>query len=154
MSEPSPRHEARQRTWLWGAFAFVTLFLCSAAALILAVSGGQLPELGSGPSWTPPAPNAAEPVQATSPQTTASFAAGNLVVNASSGQVRLRKTPGFQNKPADDVITTVTAGAQGEIMDGPQDSDGLRWWRVRFGNQEGWMAERSSQGILLLDRVQ
>jgi hypothetical protein len=78
---------------------------------------------------------------------------GDLAVNASAGAVRLRKTPGFQNKPADDVISTVAAGAQGEVIDGPQAADGLQWWLVRFGGKEGWMAERSSQGILLLDRA-
>ena len=78
---------------------------------------------------------------------------GDLAVNASAGEVRLRKTPGFQNKPADDVISTVPAGAQGEVIDGPQAADGLQWWLVRFDGQEGWMAERSSQGILLLDRA-
>jgi len=146
------RPTKRNRAWLWALLAFVALSLCGMAAFVLAVSGGQLPELGQSPSWTPPAPGEEGPTQAER-QAGAILAVGDLAVNASAGQVRLRRTPGFQNKAADDVITTVPAGAQGEVIDGPQAADGLQWWLMRFGDSEGWMAERSSQGILLLDRV-
>lgn len=146
------RRSKRNRAWLWALLAFAVLSFCGMAAFVLAVSGGQLPDLGQGPSWTPPAPGAEGPAQAER-QPAAALAVGDLAVNASAGEVRLRRTPGFQNKPADDVITTVPAGAQGEVIDGPQAADGLQWWLVRFGGKEGWMAERSSQGILLLDRA-
>lgn len=150
---PPKRRATRDRAWLWAVLAFAALSLCGMAAFVLAVSGGQLPELGQGPSWTPPAPGAVEPAQADR-QPGAALAAGDLAVNASAGEVRLRRTPGFQNKPADDVITTIPAGAQGEVIDGPQAADGLQWWLVRFSGKEGWMAERSSQGVLLLDRAE
>ena len=152
MAPSMPQRTTRDRTWLWAVLAFLSLSICGMATFILAVSGGQLPQLANGPSWTPPAPGAEGPAQAER-QPTAGFAVGDEVVNASAGQVRLRRTPGFQNKPDDDVITTVPAGAQGEVIDGPQAADGLQWWLVRFNGREGWMAERSSQGILLLDQA-
>lgn len=153
-STPStPQRSSKDRTWLWAGIAFVLLSACGLVAFVLAVSGGQLPDIGNGPSWTPPASRGAGAAQVESQPSTTGFAAGDRVVNASAGQVRLRKSPGFQNKPADDVLATLPAGAQGQVVDGPQQADGLPWWLVRFDGQEGWMAERSSQGILLLDRA-
>jgi hypothetical protein len=150
---PIPQRQSKDRTWLWAGLAFVLLSVCGLTGLLLAVSGGQLPDIGNGPSWTPPAAEAGGAAQAERLPATIGLAAGGKVVNASAGRVRLRKSPGFQNKPPDDVIATISAGSQGEVIDGPQQADGLQWWLVRFDGQEGWMAERSNQGILLLDRA-
>ena len=73
--------------------------------------------------------------------------------NVNAGPVNLRQTPGFQNKLANDVIATVPSGQDGSIVDGPVEADGLTWWLVRFGDRTGWMAERSSSGVTLLDRA-
>jgi hypothetical protein len=75
------------------------------------------------------------------------------VRNVNAGPVNLRQTPGFQNKPANDVIAAVPSGQDGSIVDGPVEADGLTWWLVRFGDRTGWMAERSSSGVTLLDRA-
>ena len=149
---PASRRASGRRTWLWAALAFLGLSICSLVTVALAVSGGQLPELGNGPSWTPSAAEGNSQPQGSS-SLAASLTPGDQVVNASSSRVRLRKTPGFQNKPGDDIIATVPSGAVGEVVDGPQEVDGLRWWLVRFSGQNGWMAERTSQGVLLLDRT-
>lgn len=156
LSNPAPgassRRPAGRRTWLWALLAFLTLSVCSLTAVMLAVSGGQLPEFGSGPSWTPPASDTRGPAIAEQ-QPATGLAIGDQVSNASSSGVRLRRTPGFQNKPGGDILATIAPGALGQVIGGPQEVDGLRWWLVRFATQEGWMAERTSQGILLLDRA-
>lgn len=117
---------------------------------MVALTGGSLDEFRPGPSWTPQPAGAATAATAL-PDNTA-FTSGDRVVVAYTGGVNLRRTPGFQNKPAGDSLRTVAGGAQGTVVAGPLDADGLRWWQVRFGGDEGWMAERSSQGRLLLAR--
>ena len=69
--------------------------------------------------------------------------------------VRIRKSPGLFDKPADDVITDVGEGTIGTILDGPRNADDLIWWRVRFPNSrgrtmQGWMAEVAPNGVKLL----
>lgn len=139
-----------KRTLPWALITFAALVLCSLATLLIMLTGGNLDEFKSGrPSWTPVAP-AGEIVQASSPDGQ-SFASGDSVSIAYSGGVNLRRTPGYQNKPAGDTLRTVNGGATGTITGGPVELDGLRWWQVRFDADEGWMAERSSQGRLLLE---
>lgn len=147
-----PPQQSRDRTALWAMLAFGMLSLACLAVVALAMSGGRLPDIGQEPSWTPPAAQAGLPVPA--PEAPSSgLAAGMAVLNASAGPVNLRRSPGFQNKPSDDVLVAVPAGSVGAIVDGPQQADGLSWWRVRFGEREGWMAERSSSGVTLLARA-
>ncbi|MEZ4767036.1 MAG: hypothetical protein R2844_01245 [Caldilineales bacterium] len=112
------------------------------------VTGGNLDEFRAGPSWTP-APQVGTSAPADRPADQA-FANGDRVAVAYAGSVNLRRTPGFQNKPENDTLRTVSEGALGTVTGGPVDVDGLRWWQVRFGVDEGWMAERSSQGRVLL----
>jgi len=150
---PSPR--PRDRTKLWAALVFLLLSVGCLAAIALAFSGGQLPDLGRAEnSWTPP-PDQASIVPDTAPAAAAGqrFALGDAVLNVNPGPVNLRQSPGFQNKPANDVIAAIPAGQAGVIAGGPTEVDGLIWWQVRFGERDGWMAERSSSGVTLLDRA-
>jgi hypothetical protein len=78
---------------------------------------------------------------------------GDAVLNINPGPVNLRQSPGFQNKPANDVIAAVPSGQIVMIEGGPVEADGLVWWPVRLGERSGWMAERSSSGVTLLDRA-
>jgi len=153
-------------TLAWALITFTILALLGALVILVIMTGGQLPEFGSGPSWTPrPAPTAT-PLPESTPETGAtseaeappeqpperSFDPGDPVLNASPGPVNLRRSPGYLNKPGDDVITTIPAGSRGAVIDGPQAADGLTWWQVRFpARGKGWMAERSSSGKVLLD---
>lgn len=154
LSPRPPQGRSRSYTGFWAALTFVTLLLCSALALLVLSTGGQLPQIGNGPSWTPPAPTAsnAQPSTGTSIERSPSrpFLPGDIVQNASGGRVNLRRSPGFQNKPADDVILVVQPGDSGTVLEGPVQADGLNWWRIRFANGEGWMAERSNSGKVLL----
>ena len=149
MNATPPPAKPTKRPLPWALITFAALAMCSLVTLMAVLTGGNLDEFKSGPSWTPVAP-AAESVQASRPEGQ-SFASGDLVTIAYDGGVNLRRTPGYQNKPAGDTLRTVSAGAPGTITGGPVDLDGLRWWQVRFATDEGWMAERSSQGRLLLE---
>ena len=69
--------------------------------------------------------------------------------------INLRKSAGYQGKPASDIIYEIAAGSSLTILDGPTSKDGLTWWGVRFvspsGNRfDGWAAEASGAGVALL----
>lgn len=151
-SSTPPEPHRSSRTGLWTALTFFLLSFACLLAVAVVMSGGRLPNLGDAASWTPPPGQGDGPAGAPAPAGAAGFTLGDRVRNANVGPVNLRQSPGFQNKPASDVLAVVPAGQLGEITGGPQEADGLVWWRVRFAALEGWMAERSSQGVTLLDR--
>lgn len=68
--------------------------------------------------------------------------------------VRVRRTPGFQNKGPEDVIADLPLDARGTVVGGPQRVDGLTWWQIRSrtaaGEIIGWMAQSSFDGAPLL----
>lgn len=66
--------------------------------------------------------------------------------------VRMRRSPGFMNKPVTDVIADLPANTLATVLAGPNNADGLSWWQLRItsSGQEGWVAERSAAGEVLL----
>ncbi|MCB0107902.1 MAG: M23 family metallopeptidase, partial [Caldilineaceae bacterium] len=69
--------------------------------------------------------------------------------------VRMRRTAGYVNKPASDVVADIPAGTELTILGGPTTADGLTWWRLRSKSNaahEGWMAQ-STNGVALLTKV-
>lgn len=68
------------------------------------------------------------------------------------GCANLRATPGWRNKPQDDVVAELAAGQRVQIIGGPQQADGLAWWQVRDpqGALEGWIAEVTAGGYRAL----
>lgn len=69
--------------------------------------------------------------------------------------VRLRRTPGFMNKPENDVLADIWQGTAVTIVGGPRSVDDLTWWEVDADNitgrqVRGWMAESAPGGIPLL----
>lgn len=69
--------------------------------------------------------------------------------------VRLRRTPGFMNKPADDVIAEIWQDTEVVFVTGPRVVDDLTWWEVETTDAQGravrgWMAETAPGGIPLL----
>lgn len=74
-------------------------------------------------------------------------------------QVRLRRSPGYQNKPASDTISTIPADRTVSVLQGPSAADGLTWWRVRTtdinnATVEGWMAETAPNGVVLMEATE
>ena len=77
---------------------------------------------------------------------------------ATTTVVRMRRTPGYNQKPAGDVIADINQGTQGTILDGPRSADNLAWWQVRTTAPDGttvsgWMAEAGPNGVTLLEKV-
>lgn len=64
--------------------------------------------------------------------------------------VSLRRTPGFLNKSDNDVIVEIPEGERVIIISGPSKADGLNWWYVAWNGYEGWMAERTASGKVIL----
>ncbi len=71
--------------------------------------------------------------------------------------VRLRRTPGLTNKPANDVIMELATGVRADVVDGPRSADNLRWWNIRGSASgqtfDGWSAETAPGDIRLLEPV-
>ncbi len=72
--------------------------------------------------------------------------------------VRMRRSPGYTNKPATDVVADIALGVQGGVIDGSRLVDGLTWWQVNTVDSNGtvltgWMAETAPNGVRLLESV-
>jgi len=70
--------------------------------------------------------------------------------------VRMRRTAGYLNKPATDVVADITTGSRLAILAGPQSADNLTWWKLRsttVATQEGWMAQQGANGTALFTKV-
>lgn len=94
------------------------------------------------------------PLPASAPPVFKTYGVGDAVCNISLTAVNLRKSPGFRNKEAGDVVAVIPSKAVLRLINGPREADGLFWWRVQGqdGDQalDGWMAEVSPNGIRLL----
>ena len=95
----------------------------------------------------------AEPTGGTGGGTGGKYAVGELLVAQTA--LRVRRTPGFQNKPGDDVLGAYQEGSTLNIVDGDRQADGLTWWRVGgitpTGEQIGWVAESFNGSALIGD---
>jgi hypothetical protein len=82
------------------------------------------------------------------------FVPGDLVTTADV--VRVRRTPGYNNKPTNDVLGQFETKFTLNIIEGPQSADGLAWWRVggitlSIGEVIGWVAQQAPTGQVLID---
>jgi N-acetylmuramoyl-L-alanine amidase len=66
------------------------------------------------------------------------FTIGSMVHvdTAGGGRANLRSSPSISAG----VITTVSNGLTGEVRDGPISANGYTWYKVWFGDVQGWMA--------------
>ena len=83
------------------------------------------------------------------------FYAGQRVQNVTNSRVNLRTMPGYQNKPADDVLDQLRPGDGVEILGQAESKDGLLWWHVRYQHPdgrviEGWVAQATASGVTIL----
>ncbi len=90
------------------------------------------------PAPTPPSPG---------------FARGDLLTTRSA--IRVRKSPGVMNKPADDVLGAFAPQTTLNVNAGPQQSDDLIWWHVGGINSDaretlGWVAQKQADGTELI----
>ncbi len=143
-----------------GLLLFV-LTICTLSLWFVPALSRQINVAGvSGPRWSPPTatplptstptPLPSAPTATPTPGQQGTFKAGDIAINVNDGPVNLRRTPGYRNKAASDRLALVPAGAQVEILGGPAEADDLVWWRVRWQDYQGWMAEtRASGGPIL-----
>ena len=81
------------------------------------------------------------------------FAPGDLAVTADYAKVR--RSPGVNNKPGDDVLGMFIPKTTVNILSGPDSVDGLTWWRVGGilvpgGDVRGYVAESAPGGAPIL----
>jgi murein DD-endopeptidase MepM/ murein hydrolase activator NlpD len=83
------------------------------------------------------------------------FGAGAAVTIVSPDPVNVRSTPGYRNKPPEDVVAEVPPNSALTIVQGPTRADDLVWWQVSGTTSEGtdidgWVAEAAPNGVRLL----
>lgn len=71
------------------------------------------------------------------------------VVNVGDSTLRAREEPGLTTSSR--IVARFPDGSQVTVVEGPQEADGLTWWRVSGAEGEGWSAERSPDGVVLLE---
>lgn len=96
------------------------------------------------------------PVDGPAPPPAGSFQIGDTIITRTV--VRMRRTPGITNKPANDVIADISQGVRGTVRGGPQAADSLIWWQVATtspagASVTGWMAETAPGGAVLLEKA-
>jgi hypothetical protein len=122
----------------YGPTLMVVLLLVGLLAVVLS------PDASNSPSPSPRAPAGA------GLQCSATFSIGQQVSVSANG-VHLRRSPGHVGKDtATDVIDRLFNGGAVTILEGPSPKDGLCWWRVRYREEEGWVADRTQDGTRLL----
>ena len=79
------------------------------------------------------------PILADSAMRSAGLAVGDRarVVTQGGARLTVRKAPGQSSS----VVTRVNAGTTLDIVGGPRNADGFRWWQVRGNGVTGWAAE-------------
>jgi len=86
------------------------------------------------------------------PQATPTASNPSARISSEMIEVNLRKSPGYVSKDdAVDVVTKIPAGAYLEILEGPRPADNLQWWRVSWNGYEGWIAEKTGSGRIILE---
>lgn len=164
-ASPPPNEKKRSRFWPGFAIGLLLMAMltCGGTATIFGLDRISLADIqGSDPLWTPPAITPTPQPAANAPDsadgaavTDGSFQIGDVVRNVTSSRVNIRATPGHLGKPAEDILAQSQPGESVEIIGGPQEADNLTWWRIRYvasdGRQvEGWMAEATSSGVVIL----
>lgn len=72
-------------------------------------------------------------------------------INVVYPRVRMRYSPGYVNK--NDFVDTkhyLQTGDQVAVLNGPEINDNLCWWFIQHQQWQGWTADHSQQGRLLL----
>jgi len=109
------------------------------------------------PSWTlvPPTPTTVvTPLPPSQPTPTPSgqFSIGEKIRVVAQSRVRLRRTAGFRDKPAGDILASMQPDSVLIVLGGPKNVDGLTWWKVDYEGLTGWVAESTSSGVRLLGK--
>ena len=142
-----------------GCAVGVIILILFIAFLLLALSPDQPSSLPtpasptSAPAETPsptPTPEPLEGTPAASYPCQEGIEVGKSVNVVFTG-VRVRKSAGYVIKnDTQDTIHFLKAGDKAEVKGGPTKEDGLCWWKLEHEGVEGWTADHSHEGRLLL----
>lgn len=79
------------------------------------------------------------------PETPSRVAVGDTVTvsDADNLPLALRLAPRKSSR----LIASIPIRTELEIIDGPRCSDGWGWWKVRYNNKVGWVAEVGPEGL-------
>ena len=84
--------------------------------------------------------------------TTGDFKAGDTLQTVDV--TRVRRSAGYTNKPATDVVVDLPVGTRVTVLGGPSRVDNLTWWQIRATTgQEGWAAQVAPNGQVLLQKA-
>ena len=156
--EPKP---ARSLFWLAFAIGFVLLaaLSCGGVAMVAGLGDITLADLqSSGPVWTPPPMPTPLPVDISAPPAAnpqpGRLQPGSQARNVAASRVNIRRSPGYLGKGDGDIVGQMEQGATVTILEWPQSADQLTWWYIRndtpTGPVEGWVAESTASGVLIL----
>ena len=165
MQQPPAISEPKvPRSFFWLAFAISFVLLagasCGGVALLAGFGDLSLSDLQSNdPVWTPPP--APLPADITVPATVADgnvqpgrLQPGTQARNVAASRVNIRRTPGYLGKVDGDIVGQMEQGATVTILEWPQSADQLAWWYIRLdtpaGPVEGWVAESTASGVIIL----
>lgn len=101
--------------------------------------------------FIPQGPVLLEKVEVIPPPPKIIFDIGSIVRTLTS--VRMRRSAGYLNKPASDIVKDLASGSSGTVIGGPTTADGLTWWLIRTTDNSatGWMAEALGDGTRLIE---
>ncbi|NWF69584.1 MAG: SH3 domain-containing protein [Chloroflexi bacterium] len=78
------------------------------------------------------------------------LAGGTATINTTEGdQLNVRSGPGIDFG----VVGRLADGTRVTLVEGPRAADGLRWWRIRVGDIEGWVVESVEDGGALIQTL-
>lgn len=166
--EPPPAPPEKKQSRLSGCYAplfFVVIIVV--ALVILSSSRGSSspsppPQLTPTPT-TPSNPTAPSALGLAAPTAVPARSLSSSSFNCQPGiavggmakvmhkSVRMRRSPGYIEKnDSIDSIHYMTTGDVVSVRGGPQQQDGLCWWLIEHAGYQGWTADHSQEGILLL----
>jgi hypothetical protein len=137
-----------------GCAVGVIILILFIAFLLLALSPDQ-PSSPPAPTSSPtPTPEPLEGTPASTTTASGSCQKGIAVdksVDVVYTGVRVRQSAGYVNKnDAQDTIHYLKTGDKAKVKAGPKKKDGLCWWKLEHDGVEGWTADHSRTGRLLL----
>jgi len=65
-------------------------------------------------------------------------------------KVNLRRTPGYKNKSESDSIYEIPCGEYVELLGDTKNIDNLKWWKVKWKEYIGWIADHTTSGKVIL----
>ncbi|MBC8160635.1 MAG: hypothetical protein H7Z42_05380 [Roseiflexaceae bacterium] len=145
---------------LWKHVALISACIAMLASLFAVVSGRFSPPtqeaeagivvVAATSTATPrplfPTPTPLPPTQTPFPTDILAVGGFASVSNTAGGKLRGRAEAGFSGA----VQVSFAEGARVQIVEGPVEADGMRWWRIESEVGSGWSAERSADGPVWL----